>query len=118
MPEIDDRQGLWIVFGGDPPDPGGAVAEDHLAWGLGEAAPVGLAAHALGEGGGVRVGIAAGSALDGGRIGHRAGIAGGAAGRVALLAVQTVTTLTSRIPAEPSGCLPARLLYCTFPCNA
>ena len=50
VPKVDGRQGDRIVFGSDPPDLGGTVAEDRLVRGLGEAAPFGFAPHRLGEG--------------------------------------------------------------------
>ena len=63
--------GAWQTTGGkrNISDPGRAVAEDDPAVGIGETAAFGFAAHALGEGGGLAVGIATGGRLDGGRVG-------------------------------------------------
>ena len=79
VPEIDDLDRVRIALARGSPDPLGAVAEDHSASREREAAPLGFAAHALGEGGRAGVGVGAGGALDRGRTGDRAGVADGAA---------------------------------------
>jgi len=79
-------------------------------------------AHAPGGGERVAVGIAAGGALDRGRLGDRTGIARGAILWGSDLAVQPVASFTSRVLAGPSGCsqeLPAvSLLHIGAPVSA
>ena len=59
------------LLGGDVPDPGGAVADDDALGGGVETAPYCLAIDALCEGGRLRVGVAAGRALDRGVVADR-----------------------------------------------
>ena len=64
---------------------------------------------ALREGGRLRVGVAAGRALDRGVVADRPGGRGGAGPVCRALRPSTrLTSLTSRVLAEPSGCLPRR----------
>ena len=73
--DVDDLDGVGKLLVGQVPDPGGAVAEDDLSGGGGEAAPLRLAMGALGEGGRLRVGVAAGRALNGGVVADRPRVA-------------------------------------------
>ena len=57
MEDVDDLDGAGEVLIGEVPDPGGAVAEDDLAFGLVEASAFGLAQDAVCEGRGVGVGV-------------------------------------------------------------
>ena len=105
--DVDDLDGVGKLLVGQVPDPGGAVAEDDLSGGGDEAAPLRLAMGALGEGGRLRVGVAAGRALDGGVVADRPRVATKAGPRPSRpSAVHAVASLTSRVLAEPSGCLP------------
>ena len=69
--DVDDLDGVGKLLVGQVPDPGGAVAEDDLSSGGDEAAPLRLAMGALGEGSRLRVGVAAGRALNGGVVADR-----------------------------------------------
>ena len=92
---------IGIALGSDVPNPARAVAEHDPALGLVEAASLGFAPDAQGKGGRCGIGVAAGSALDRGRVAGRAWIAHGAAGLgIAGWAVQTTTRLPSRVLAE------------------
>ena len=73
--DVDDLDGVGKLLVGQVPDPGGAVAEDDLSGGGDEAAPLRLAMGALGEGGRLRVGVAAGRALNGGVVADRPRVA-------------------------------------------
>ena len=87
---------------------GAAVAEDDLSGGGDEAAPLRLAVGALGEGGRLRVGVAAGRALNGGVVADRPPSRQGRPSASHPSAVHAVASSTSRVLAEPSGCLPQR----------
>ena len=64
MVDVNDLDGAGKLLGGDVPDPGGAVADDD-ALGCGvETAPYRLAIDPLCEGGRLRVGVAAGRAVN------------------------------------------------------
>ncbi len=78
VPEIDDLDGTGVVLRGDAPDPACSITQDHAARSEREAAPLGLAPHAPGELGRVRIGVEAGGAFDGGGVGDRARVAHGA----------------------------------------
>ena len=70
------------LFGRQVPDPGGAVAKDNPAGRGVETAPLRLAMDALRKGGRLRVGVAAGRALDRGVVADRPGVAARPALRV------------------------------------
>ena len=105
---IQDLNGLGKQLPGGVPDPGGTIAEQHATWRFGEAAPSRFAQYALGEIGPLRVGILCGGTFNRSRIGDRSRIPLGFPWSSRDSAVQRVTTLASRVFAEPSGCLPAR----------
>ena len=79
MVDVDDFDGVGKLLGRQVPDPGGAVAHDDPAGRGVEAAPLSLAMDALREGGRLRVGVAAGRALDRGVVADRPGVAEGPA---------------------------------------
>ena len=70
--EVHDLNRAGVEFGGDRPDPLGAVAHDDLPPGPVEAAPRGLAPQAAGKRRRDGIGVAPGRAVNAGRVGHRA----------------------------------------------
>ena len=71
--------GAGQVFVGEVPDPGRSVAEHDAALGLCEVAALEFAQHPCGERGRGAVGVAAGNALDGAIVRHRARVTAGRA---------------------------------------
>ena len=83
MVDVDDFDGAGKLLGGGVPNPWSAVGDDDLTVRGVEAAPLRLAIDTLCEGGRLRVGVAAGRALDRGVVADRPGVADRPALRVA-----------------------------------
>ena len=105
---IEDLSGFGEQFPGSVPDPGRAVTQHYATGGFGETAPCCFAQYALGEVGPVElVSVVAALSIEAEYVmdpGSRTGSPSSSRDS----AVHTVTTLASRVFAEPSGCLPAR----------